>query len=220
MMLGSSSVSRLAARVASSLLCLGLLAAPSLASAETKLAVIDLRRALADTEDGLRMKSKLQELMDTRQHEYEVKEKEVAKAKEDLERLAKDGKTAEADLRKRYATLEKQAFDLQNQGLGIRREVTQRENEMMVPILDKLNRIVRQIATQDGYDAVVSRDALPYFRGDLEITDRVIQTYNAANPAPADEKKPAKKDAKATPAAKPEAAAPKAPVAKPAKPKK
>jgi outer membrane protein len=219
MMLGTSSGSRFAARVASTLLCLGLLAAPSLASAQSKLAVIDLRRALADTEDGLRMKSKLQELMYTRQHEYEAKEKEVAKAKEDLERLAKDGKTPEAELRKRYATLEKQAFDLQNQGLGIRREVTQRENEMMVPLLDKLNRLVRQIATQDGYDAVVSRDALPYFRGDLEITDRVIQMYNAANPVPADEKKPAKKDAKA-PAAKPDAAAPKSPAAKPAKPAK
>ena len=82
----------------------------------------------------------------------------------------------------------------------------QRENEMMTPILDKLNRLVRQIASQDGYDVIVSRDAVPYFRGDLDITDRVIQLYNTANPAPADDKKSGKKDAKAAPAPKTTAA--------------
>ncbi len=184
-------------------LAAGLVCSPQVASAESpltraesKLAVIDLRRALADTEDGLRMKSRLQELLDTRQGEYEAKEKEYVKSKEELERLAKEGKTSEPELRKKYALVEKQAYDLQNQGTVLRREMTQRENDMMLPILDKLNRLVRQVASREGYDVVVSRDAVPYFRGDLEITDRVIQLYNTANPAPADEKKPVKKDAK------------------------
>ncbi len=201
------------ATVVSALLTAGVILPPTLAFAdaassrsEAKLGVIDLRRALADTEDGLRMKSKLQELLDTRQTEYEGKEKEYAKAKEELERLAKDGKTPDGELRKKYATLEKQAFDLQNQGMVLRREMQQRENEMMTPILDKLNRLVRQIASQDGYDVIVSRDAVPYFRGDLDITDRVIQLYNTANPAPADDKKSGKKDAKAAPAPKTTAA--------------
>jgi outer membrane protein len=197
------------AALAAFLLGATVLGSPATALADTKLAVIDLRRALADTEDGLRMKSKLQELLDARQGEYEGKEKEYAKAKDELERLARDGKTPEAELRKKYASLEKQAFDLQNQGMVLRREMQQRENEMMVPILDRLNRLVRQIASQESYDVVVSRDAVPYFRGDLEITDRVIQMYNAANPAPKDEKKPAKKDA--PPTAKPAAAAAPAP---------
>lgn len=54
------------ATVVSALLTAGVILPPTLAFAdaassrsEAKLGVIDLRRALADTEDGLRMKSKL-----------------------------------------------------------------------------------------------------------------------------------------------------------------
>jgi len=44
-------------------------AAPQDACAKDKFAVIDLRRAVADTEDGLRVQAKLQQLFDSRQSE-------------------------------------------------------------------------------------------------------------------------------------------------------
>jgi outer membrane protein len=206
----SSSGARALATLASSLLSLGLLFAPAEAAAQSKLAVIDLRRAVADTEDGLRMKSKLQELLDTRQTELESKSVDFQKAKEELERLAREGKSSQVELQKKYASLEKQGIDLQNQELVVRREMDQKQNELMNPILDKLNRLVRQVASKEGYDLVVSRDAVPYVRTDLDITDRVIQMYNEANPAPAEAPKPTK------PAAtKPETGAPSATPAKP-----
>ncbi len=213
---------RLAAVLSPLFVCAAVLFAPGTAWAQMKIAIIDMRRAVADTEDGLRMKSRLQELFDSRQGEYEGKEKEYGKAKDELERLAKDGKAKEDVLRQKYAALEKQALELQAFGMKFRQEMTQRENDLMLPILNKLQGLVRQVASQESYDIVVSKEAVPYFRGDLEITDRIIQMYNASTPAPAEEKdkdkKPAKKDKKAheTQAPSPDAPSPDAPAPEPA----
>ena len=83
----------------------GLAPSVSQASEGTKFAVIDLARAIADTEDGIRMKAELQELYDARQLEYDAKEKAVADAKAEYDALAKEGKTKDSALRKKYAAL-------------------------------------------------------------------------------------------------------------------
>jgi outer membrane protein len=99
-------------------------AVPTEALAEAKFAVIDLRRAVADTEDGLRVQAKLQQLFDNRQSEYETREKNYKKLKLELEKLAKEGKTPQATLRKKYEALEKFALELQRASGAYRREKT------------------------------------------------------------------------------------------------
>jgi len=191
----------LAALVAGWMILIG---APSQAQAQMKIAVIDLRRAVADTEDGLRMKGQLQELFDVRQAEYDKKEKAYGAAKVELKRLSDGGKTPETELRKKLANLEKLALDLQRAGMAFRREMQTRESELMAPILTKLNKLVRRLASQSSYDMVLDHRSVPYFRTDLDITDRVIQMYNAAT-AGSDTKPngpPAKPAPKAPPPAK------------------
>jgi outer membrane protein len=85
------------------------------------------------------------------------------------------------------------------------------EGEMMVPIQQRLMGIVRRIAAQDGYEMVLEKSAVPYFRADLEITDRAIQMYNTGGesapatgkPAPATTPAPAKPGAAPAAAPKP-----------------
>ena len=45
--------------------------------------------------------------------------------------------------------------------------------------MQKTMNIIRRLATQDGYDVVVDKKAVPYVRSDLDLTDRVIQMYNS-----------------------------------------
>jgi outer membrane protein len=68
---------------------------------------------------------------------------------------------------------------------------------------------------------VLEKSAVPYFRGDLELTDRAIQLYNSGQPGGATPPAaPAGKGAPAAPAAPaPKTPAPAAPAPKPA-PKK
>jgi outer membrane protein len=165
------------------------------------IAVIDLARAIADTEDGIRVKAELQELYDVRQQDYESKEKALADAKAEYDDLAKSGKAKDSTLRKKLAALEKMAYDLQVTQYNFRREMQQKEYSLMQPIIKQMMVLVRRLAGQNNYDMVLNKEAVPFYRNDLDITDRVVQMYNAAQAASPDEK-PATKPKKGNGAGK------------------
>ncbi len=174
--------------------------APQSAAAKSKIAVIDLRRAVSDTEDGLRVQARLQQMIDSRQSDYEAKEKAYLGAKADFEKLAKNKKTNENILRKKYAALEKMAAELQLAQVSYRREMQRQENELTYPIIMHMRKLMRRLSAQNGYDMVLSKEAVPYYRSDIDITDRIIQMYNASQSTGPTDKKPAKKKgSKSTP---------------------
>lgn len=208
------------------LICLAagtaLMASPTEAQAEgaTKIAVVDVRRAVAETEEGLRVQANLKKLFDSRQTELDTKQQALAREKEDLDREAQAGKSSKEALQRKFEALQKRAMELQALSVDYQREMQRKESEMTTPILQKILGVIRRIASQDGYEMILEKSAVPYFRGDLEITDRAIQMYNSgqsteAPPAPG--KEPAKKPgaAPATPPAAP-ASKPAAPATKPA----
>ncbi len=174
------------------------LAMPQDAWAKDRFAVVDLRRAVADTEDGLRVQAKLQQLFDSRQSEYEGKERAYKQARAELEKLAKSGKASQKILRTKYAALEKQAVELQQASVTYRREMQKQESDAMYPIVKKMLVLVRQISQKEGFDMVLNKESVPYFRSDLDLTDRLVQMYNARQQAEGDKgskKKPAKRPA-------------------------
>ncbi|MBI4703612.1 MAG: OmpH family outer membrane protein [Deltaproteobacteria bacterium] len=186
---------RLAAGAAVTLLVL--CAFPGLARAQARFAVIDLRRAVIETEDGLRVQAKLKQLFDSRQTELDGKQKDFQRAKEELDGEAKGGKLAKPELAKKLERLQQQAAELQTTLVEYQREMQRQESEATTPILQRMLSLVARLAAQSGYDMVVDKSAVPYFRSDLDVTDRIIQMYNVgAGPGPAepkDTKKPAEK---------------------------
>jgi outer membrane protein len=69
------------------------------------------------------------------------------------------------------------------------KELQKRQGELTQPIFQKAMGIIRRLATQEGFDVVVDKQAVPYARSDLDLTDRVITLYNSggageAAPAP------------------------------------
>jgi outer membrane protein len=156
----------------------------------SKLAVIDLRRAVIETEDGLRVQSKLKQLFDNRQTELDGKQKGFQESKTKLEKQAKQGKLSKQELQKRYDSLQKQASELQGMLVEYQREMQRQENELTSPIVTRMMTLIRRVASQNSYDMVLDRSAVPYVRSDLDITDRLIQMYNAGEVEGAD-KRPA-----------------------------
>jgi outer membrane protein len=66
-----------------------------------------------------------------------------------------------------------------------------KQGELTQPIYGKVVALLRRLATQDGYDAILEKQAVPYMRNDLDLTDRVIQMYNGGGTAPASSGAPA-----------------------------
>jgi len=168
------------------------LGASSTASAQMRVAVVDTQRAVMETEDGLRAQATLKKLFDKRQRELDQKQKDLQKEREEIEKNRAQ-LTNEA-MAKRVENWQREMAQVQAVFVEYNKELQQKQNELTSPIVQKTVGIIRRLATQEGYDLVLERQAATYFRSDLDLTDKVITLYNrgdsAAPPAaPAGDKK-------------------------------
>jgi outer membrane protein len=161
----------------------------SIVHAEVKIAVVDTQRAVMETEDGLRAQATLKKHFDKRQRELDEKQVALQKEREDIEKQ-KDVLSKQA-LQARVDKWQKEMAELQTVFVDYNKELQKKQGEMTQPIFQKAMGIIRRIATQAGYDIVVDKQAVPYHRSDLDLTDRVITEYNqSGEAAPAGSGKP------------------------------
>lgn len=166
-----------------------LLAAPS-AFAQMKFAVIDVQRAVMETEDGLRAQATLKKLFDKRQQELDAKQNALQQARDEIEKQAKV--LSKEALARKTEDWQRSMVELQTTFVEFNKELQKKQGELTQPILVKVVGLLRQVAAQDGYDAIFEKNAVPYSRSDLDITDKTIQIYNAGAPKqPEDKKAPA-----------------------------
>src|SRR5438105_3731875 len=183
-------------------LCLfvGLLA-PAAFAQQLKFAVVDVQRAVMETEDGLRAQATLKKFFDKRQQELDAKQTELQKQREEIEKQSKV--ISQQALQKRMEDWQKQMVELQTVFVEYNKELQKKQGELTQPIYGKIVGLLRRMATQDGLDAILEKQAVPYMRNDLDLTDKIIQMYNSGVAGAA----PAGSGAAALPAAPPKAAA-------------
>jgi outer membrane protein len=197
-----------------------LLAAPSTALAEQKIAVVDTQRAVLETEEGIRAQATLKKLFDSKQRELDKKQEDLQKEREDIEKQ-RNVLSAEA-WQKRVETWQRDMAQLQSVFVDYNKDLQKKQGELTEPIFRRTVGLIKRLASTEGYDMVVDKQAVPYVRGDLDLTDKVIQLINSG--AESDSSKPADKKGSKAPAAAKAPAAPVAPAAPaapaPAAPKK
>jgi outer membrane protein len=175
----------LAAAVAA-LLCLS----GRTASAQTmKVAVVDVQRAVMQTEDGLRAQATLKKMFDSRQQELNKRQQELGKQKEDIEKQSKV--LSQAALQKKMDDWQKAMVELQTTFVEYNKELEKKQKELTDPIFERVISSIKRIAGTDGYDLIVDRATVAFSRSDLDLTDRVIQLANGGGPAPAKSAAPA-----------------------------
>lgn len=157
--------------------CALLVAAPR-AYAQMKFAVVDVQRAVMETEDGLRAQATLKKLFDRRQQELDSRQEQLKRDQADIERQAKT--LSKEALARRSEEWQRKMMELQGMFVDFNKELQKKQGELTQPIVNRVLSILRQAASQNGYDAIFEKNAVPYARTDLDITDRVIQMYNAS----------------------------------------
>lgn len=188
-------------------------AEPEARAAESKIAVIDLARAIFETEDGLRAQANLKKIQTKLQGDLEARQREFMTKRDAYEK--DKGKMSNDKRAQVEADLQQRIVEIQTMQMDSQREMQRQQSEIMLPIQQRVIGIVRRIAAQDGYEMVLEKSAVPYMRADLEITDRAIQMYNtggdggpAAGKPGAAPATPKPGTAPATPPAAPKPAAP------------
>jgi outer membrane protein len=185
---------RIVSAFLSSALACAILLFAGFANADQKIAVIDVQRAVASTEDGLRAQATLKKLFDNRQQELNKKQTDLQRQREDLDKQAKV--LPKDALEKRVNEWQKQMMELQAIFVEYNKELEKKQKELTDPVFEKVMQIVKRLATTENIDLIVDKATVAYVRGDLDMTDRAIQMYNSgaggggggsapATPAPA-----------------------------------
>jgi outer membrane protein len=118
--------------------------------------------------------------------EFSKREKElseqVARLKGAAEKLEKEAPTlSEAERARRQRELVEQDRDMQRRRREFQEDLTQRKNEELATVVERANRVIKQIFEQEKYD-VILQEAI--FAGPrVDITEKVIKVLNAAPPS-------------------------------------
>lgn len=153
----------------------GLLAsAPAAAQQDIKIGYVNSERILRDSAPAKVATQKLEA-------EFAKRDRELqelgARLKAQVDRFEKDSPVlAEAERLKRQRELAELDRDLQRRQREFREDLNQRRNEELQGLLERAQRLVRQIAEQEKYDLIV-QDAV-YFSGRVDITDKVLRGLN------------------------------------------
>lgn len=171
---------RIVTTIVTSALALACFLFAGVASAE-KVAVVDVQRAVANTEDGLRAQATLKKMFDSRQQELNKKQSDLQRQRDELDKQAK---TLPKDaLEKRVNDWQKQMMELQAIFVEYNRELEKKQKELTDPVYEKVLQIIKRLATNEKIDVVVDKMTVAYVRPELDLTDRCIQLYNSSGSA-------------------------------------
>ncbi|MDD9937673.1 MAG: OmpH family outer membrane protein [Myxococcales bacterium] len=146
-----------------------------------KIGVVDMLRALNETEDGRKAKSRLKTLTEKRQKSLDKQQKDLLALKESIEKQ-KDVLTREV-LAKKAEEYQRTALQLQSTMMDFQRELAAKEEELTDPILNRMKTILRRIGQAEGYAMIVDRNAagVVFVPSSYDLTDVLIQRYNAGD---------------------------------------
>jgi outer membrane protein len=166
-----------------------------------------------ETEDGLRMQATLKKVFDSRQRELDKKQEDLQKERDDIDKQR--DVLSKSALAKRMEKWQREMVQLQQVFVDYNKELQKKQSELTQPLFQKAMGIIRRLATQEGFDVIVDKQAVPYSRSDLDVTDRVITLFNQGGPVEPDSKTaPADKGGAPKPLAPPSITPPAAPPTK------
>ncbi|MBN2342908.1 MAG: OmpH family outer membrane protein [Deltaproteobacteria bacterium] len=145
---------------------------------EVKIAFVDLRRALNETNEGKRAMKKLQKEKDKLQKKIDKKEESIMKMQDKLKE--QQSILSQEALQKKAQEYYQAIQELQQSYAQFQQELAQKEMKATQDILVKMETIVAEMGKKDGYTMIYDRSvgAVVWAPAHLDLTDQLIQLYN------------------------------------------
>ena len=139
--------------------------------AEGKIGFVNSQRILNDAPQAARAKKKIEKDFEKRDQELQ----RIAKQLQGLqEAMDKNSVTmAESERRTKEREFGELSRDFQRKQREFREDLSQRQNEEMAAIFERVNKIIKQIAEAEKYD-IIFQEAV-YANPRIDITDKVIK---------------------------------------------
>jgi outer membrane protein len=168
---------KLVAAAALSALSLGLsLAAPSASAEELKIGYVNSERVMREAAPAKAAQAKLEAEFSKREAEVNDMGNKLRTAAAKLE---KEGPTlSEAERSRRQRDLVEQDRDFKRKQRELQEDLNQRKNEELAAVVERANKVIRQIFEQEKYDLILQEVIFAGPR--VDITKKVIDAMNAA----------------------------------------
>ena len=169
---------RLTVRLA--MLAVIMMAAAMPAAAQAKVAVIDVQRVVTESDPGKEVMQKLRALSDAKAQQGQTLQKELAALQDQF------NKQRFTVSEQRQAEMSKEIEDKQ---IAIKRfqddaqrELQDAQRRELGGLEERILPIINQIGQTDGYTLIFNKfqSGLVYADEAVDVTDRVIQTFNTA----------------------------------------
>ena len=146
---------------------------------ELKIGYVNSERVLREASPAKAAQAKLEAEFGKRDRELND---QAVKLKAAAEKLDKDAPTlSEAERTRRQRELLEQDRDLQRKRREFQEDLNQRKNEELASVVERANRVIKQIFDQEKYDLILQEVVFAGPR--VDITEKVIKALNAAGPA-------------------------------------
>jgi outer membrane protein len=142
---------------------------------ELKLGYVNSERVLRDSAPAKAAQAKLEAEFGRRERELNDIRNRLKAAGDKFE---KDAPTLpESEKTRRQRELVDQERDLQRKQREFQEDLNQRKNEELAAVVERANRVIRQIFETEKYDAILQEVVFAGPR--VDITDKVIRALNA-----------------------------------------
>lgn len=141
-----------------------------------KIGAVNVERVLRDSPLAKATSAKLEQEFSKRNSELQALAAQIKSASEKLEREAPTLPESQRVARQRQ--LVEQDRDFQRKQREFQEDLSMRRNEGLQQVLEKVNRVLKQVAESEKYDLIVQDAA--YINPKLDITDQVIDALNNA----------------------------------------
>ena len=149
----------------------------SFAQERIQIGYIDIQRVIGESQAGKRARDRFQAQVKKAEADIIKERQDIERLKSDLEKKGpllkeEERRNLELDLQKRSVNLQRSMSDYQQ-------DLQVKNNEMMSEILKELEKIVNEVGKAEKFTMILERSQILYSDQGIDITSKVIETYNS-----------------------------------------
>jgi outer membrane protein len=144
---------------------------------QLKIGLIDIQRAINDSQAGKAAKDRLQAQVKKAEADMNRERQEIEKAKTDFDK--KGPLLKEDDRRRIEGDLQKRIVNYQRNSRDVQEDLAAKQRDAETAILKELEGVVAEIGKNEKFTFILERGQLLYSDQAIDITNKVIDLYNS-----------------------------------------
>ncbi len=147
----------------------------------TKIATVDMQKALQTVDAGKKAKTQLEKEFNTKKKMLDDEQNAIVKLEGEFKKQTMVLNDAAKE--KKFQELQDRRMKFQQQLMRSQTEIQQKEGELTAPIVKSLKEFVKELAAKKGYQMVLDRNeqTVIFSQEKDDLTEELVKAYNSKN---------------------------------------